>query len=94
MQLIRDIGVTNGEEATVGYYVGIMASVLLFPSDINLIDTQQSVFFVAQAFTVLHWSSLSDRIGRKPVILTGLFGISLSMYCFGLSSTFVGLLFR
>ncbi|KAF7424586.1 hypothetical protein PC9H_009894 [Pleurotus ostreatus] len=75
-QLIRDIGVTNGDEAKVGYYVGMM----------------QSVFFVAQAFTVLHWSSLSDRIGRKPVILTGLFGISLSMYCFGLSSTFVGLL--
>ncbi|KAL0948630.1 hypothetical protein HGRIS_010437 [Hohenbuehelia grisea] len=74
-QLIRDIGVTNGDETKVGYYVGIM----------------QSIFFVTQAFTVLHWSKMSDRFGRKPIILTGLFGLSLSMYCFGLSRTFWGL---
>ena len=30
-------------------------------------------------------------MGRKPVILIGLFGVSLSMYCFGLSRTFWGL---
>ncbi|KAF5342128.1 hypothetical protein D9611_001435 [Ephemerocybe angulata] len=74
-QLIRDLGVTNGNEAAVGYYVGMM----------------QSIFFLTQAFTVLHWSRLSDTIGRKPVILVGLFGLSLSMYCFGLSRTFWGL---
>lgn len=38
--------------------------------------------------TVLHWSRVSDRVGRKPVILVGLFGLSLSMYCFGLSRSF------
>ncbi|KAJ7116503.1 major facilitator superfamily multidrug-resistance, DHA1 sub-family [Mycena epipterygia] len=74
-QLIRDIGITNGDETKVGYYVGIM----------------QSLFFFTQALTVLHWSRLSDRIGRKPVILTGLIGLSMSMYCFGLSRTFWGL---
>ncbi|KAJ7816047.1 member of major facilitator superfamily multidrug-resistance, DHA1 sub-family, partial [Mycena olivaceomarginata] len=74
-QLIRDIGITNGDESKVGYYVG----------------TMQSLFYLTQAMTVLHWSSLSDRIGRKPVILVGLFGISASMYCFGLSRTFWGL---
>jgi len=74
-QLIRDIGITHGNESQVGYYVGIM----------------QSLFFLTQAFTVLYWSRISDRIGRKPVILTGLFGLSLSMYCFGLSKTFWGL---
>jgi MFS family permease len=52
---------------------------------------KQSLFYLTQAMTVLHWSSLSDRIGRKPVILVGLFGISASMYCFGLSRTFWGL---
>lgn len=41
--------------------------------------------------TVLHWSRASDHVGRKPVILGGLFGLSLSMYCFGLSRTFPGL---
>jgi len=44
--------------------------------------------------TVLHWSRLSDIIGRKPVLLIGLFGLSLSMYCFGLSKTFWGLVVR
>ncbi|KAJ6577481.1 MFS general substrate transporter [Mycena capillaripes] len=74
-QLMRDIGITHGDETKVGYYVGIM----------------QSLFFFTQALTVLHWSRLSDRIGRKPVILFGLFGLSLSMFCFGLSRTFWGL---
>ncbi len=53
--------------------------------------SQQSLFFLTQACTVLHWSRLSDRVGRKPVILLGLCGLSLSMYCFGLSKTFWGL---
>ncbi|KAJ6468353.1 member of major facilitator superfamily multidrug-resistance, DHA1 sub-family [Mycena sanguinolenta] len=74
-QLMRDIGITEGDETKVGYYVGIM----------------QSIFFLTQAMTVLHWSRMSDRIGRKPIILTGLFGLSISMFCFGLSRTFWGL---
>ncbi|KAF9480005.1 major facilitator superfamily multidrug-resistance, DHA1 sub-family [Pholiota conissans] len=74
-QLIRDLGITNGDESKVGYYVGLM----------------QSLFFLTQACTVLHWSRLSDKVGRKPVILLGLAGLSVSMYCFGLSKTFWGL---
>ncbi|KAF9223893.1 MFS multidrug-resistance DHA1 sub-family [Gyrodon lividus] len=74
-QLIRDIGITNGDETKVGYYVGLM----------------HSLFFATQALTVLHWSRVSDHIGRKPVVLTGLFGLSASMYCFGLARTFWGL---
>ncbi|PFH51084.1 hypothetical protein AMATHDRAFT_143455 [Amanita thiersii Skay4041] len=74
-ELIRSIGITHGNEKKVGYYVGIM----------------QSIFYLTQALTVLHWSRISDNVGRKPVILTGLFGLSLSMYCFGLSKTFWGL---
>ncbi|KIM36663.1 hypothetical protein M413DRAFT_286448 [Hebeloma cylindrosporum] len=75
-QLIRDLGITNGNESQVGYYVGLL----------------ESIFFVTQAMTVLSWSRISDQVGRKPVILTGLFGLSVSMYCFGLSTTFWGLL--
>ncbi|KAK0501218.1 major facilitator superfamily domain-containing protein [Armillaria luteobubalina] len=74
-QLIRDIGITHGDETKVGYYVGVM----------------QSLFFLTQSMTVLQWSRVSDRVGRKPVILTGLFGLCISMYCFGLSKTFWGL---
>ncbi|KAJ7595444.1 member of major facilitator superfamily multidrug-resistance, DHA1 sub-family [Mycena floridula] len=75
-ELIRDIGITNGDESKVGYYVGIV----------------QSIFFLAQALTVLHCSSLSDIVGRRPVILTGLFGLAVTMYAFGLSTTFWGLI--
>ncbi|KAI0711906.1 MFS general substrate transporter [Cerioporus squamosus] len=74
-ELIRNIGITHGDETRVGYYVGVM----------------QSIFFATQAMTVMHWSRISDHIGRKPVIMTGLMGLSLSMYCFGLSRTFWGL---
>ncbi|KAF9219758.1 MFS general substrate transporter [Gyrodon lividus] len=74
-QLIRDIGITNGEDSRVGYYVGLM----------------YSLFFLTEACTIFHWSRVSDQIGRKPVLLTGLFGLSVSMYCFGLATTFWGL---
>ncbi|KAG2134352.1 MFS general substrate transporter [Suillus cothurnatus] len=71
-QLVREIDITGGDDAAVGYYVG-------------LID---SLFYLAQALTVLSWSRLSDRIGRKPVLLIGLTAACISMICFGLSTTF------
>lgn len=76
-QLVRELGITGGDEAKVGYYVGMM----------------QSLFFLTQALTVLHWSRLSDSVGRKPVIMIGLTGLTISMYSFGLSRTFWGLVF-
>jgi MFS family permease len=39
-----------------------------------------TMFFVTQVITVLHWSRLSDIVGRKPIILFRLFGLSLSMF--------------
>ncbi|KAG1808727.1 major facilitator superfamily domain-containing protein [Suillus subaureus] len=70
-QLIRELGITGGDDAAVGYYVGII----------------ESLFFVMQSLTVLKWSRLSDRIGRKPVLSIGLLGTCISMLCFGLSTT-------
>ncbi|KAH7926034.1 MFS general substrate transporter [Leucogyrophana mollusca] len=71
-QLVRELNITGGDEAKVGYYVGLI----------------ESIFFATEALTVLRWSRLSDRIGRKPVILIGLFGLCVSMLAFGLSRTF------
>ncbi|MBO8170454.1 MAG: MFS transporter [Bacillaceae bacterium] len=31
------------------------------------------------------WGALSDRIGRRPVIMSGLFGFSISFFLFGIS---------
>ncbi|KIK41060.1 hypothetical protein CY34DRAFT_13312 [Suillus luteus UH-Slu-Lm8-n1] len=45
----------------------------------------------SHALTVFHWSQLSDQIGRKPVLLAALLAISVSMFSFGLSTTFLGL---
>ena len=43
---------------------------------------------------MLQWGRLSDRIGRKPVILIGLLGTTISMLAFGLSRTFASLIVR
>ncbi|KAH9966955.1 MFS general substrate transporter [Lactifluus volemus] len=74
LNFVRNVGITNGDESRVGYYVGLL----------------QSIHFATHALTILHWSRLSDVVGRKPIILIGLFGLSLSMYSFGLSTTYWG----
>ncbi|KAG2132983.1 major facilitator superfamily domain-containing protein [Suillus clintonianus] len=75
-QLVSELDITGGDERKVGYYAGLI----------------ESLFFATQALTVLQWSRTSDRIGRKPVLLLGIFGLSLSMLCFGLSRTLLGLI--
>ncbi|KZP16700.1 MFS general substrate transporter [Athelia psychrophila] len=74
-KLVADLPITGGDEAKVGYYAGLI----------------ESLFFVTEAFTVLQWSRYSDHVGRKPILLVGLFGLSLSMISFGMSKSFWGL---
>ncbi|KAI8393986.1 major facilitator superfamily domain-containing protein [Radiomyces spectabilis] len=62
-----------GDETEVGYYVGFVTS----------------SFALAQLLTGIHWGMLSDRIGRRPVILMGLVGTILSILLFGLSKSYV-----
>ncbi|GLB44900.1 putative major facilitator superfamily protein [Lyophyllum shimeji] len=74
-QLVSELDITGGDERRVGYYAGVI----------------ESLFFVTEAATVLQWSRLSDHVGRKPILLLGLFGTAASMLSFGLSRTFWGL---
>jgi MFS family permease len=90
------MGITNGEEARVGFYVGLLVCNTDTTRLINLnaLYMQQSLFFATEAFTTFHWSRLSDLVGRRPILLIGLTGISISMYSFGLSRTFWNVILR
>ncbi|KAF8920367.1 major facilitator superfamily domain-containing protein [Mucidula mucida] len=73
---IRRTGVTGGHESKVGYYSGIIGS----------------VFFLTECLTVAFWGRASDVYGRRPILLLGPLGLSLSLLGFGLSSNFWWLL--
>ncbi|EKM58463.1 uncharacterized protein PHACADRAFT_89967 [Phanerochaete carnosa HHB-10118-sp] len=74
-ELVSELNITGGDRKKVGYYAGLI----------------ESLFFASEALFVLHWSRVSDHIGRKPVLLIGMAGLCVSMICFGLSKTFIGL---
>ncbi|KAI5474224.1 MFS multidrug transporter, partial [Pseudohyphozyma bogoriensis] len=59
----------------VGYFVGML-------------DT---VFAMSSFVTVVAWGRLSDRWGRKPVLMIGLVGIAVATVGFGFSRTFAAL---
>lgn len=46
-----------------------------------------SVFFVPQMLSATIWGWVSDRLGRKPVMLLGLLGSAACMFLFGLSKS-------
>ncbi|KAI9157984.1 Major facilitator superfamily multidrug transporter mfsB [Paramyrothecium foliicola] len=54
-----------------------------------------SAYAVAEAITALFWGTLSDRYGRKPIVLGGLGGVAISCLMLGFAKTFwVALLAR
>ncbi|GLB44763.1 putative major facilitator superfamily protein [Lyophyllum shimeji] len=71
-QFVRDTDVTGGEERRTGYYAGIVGS----------------AFFFAEAVTVFPWGRASDRVGRRPILLLGPFGLALAMFSFGLADKY------
>lgn len=46
-----------------------------------------SAFAFAEFSSGVAWGRISDRVGRKPVLLTGLAGTALSMLVFGFASS-------
>ncbi|ORX95889.1 MFS general substrate transporter [Basidiobolus meristosporus CBS 931.73] len=60
------------EEKDIGYYVGLLAA----------------VFSVTEMFSGLFWGVISDRIGRRPVILIGMLGNFVGCILLGLSKSY------
>ncbi|KAL7410606.1 major facilitator superfamily domain-containing protein [Mrakia frigida] len=48
----------------------------------------ESVFAISQVLVMYRWGRLSDRVGRKPIILIGLSGSAFSLLLFGLSRNY------
>lgn len=49
-----------------------------------------TAFAFAEFSTGMIWGRISDRIGRKPVLVMGLVGTALSMICFGFAKSLTG----
>ncbi|TLD26760.1 hypothetical protein PspLS_05138 [Pyricularia sp. CBS 133598] len=47
-----------------------------------------SAYAVAETLTSMGWGALSDRVGRKPIVLSGLVGVGLSSLTFGLATNY------
>lgn len=60
-----------GNKDQIGFYAGMVTSAFAF----------------AEFSTAVLWGRLSDRVGRKPVLLTGLAGTGLSMLLFGFAQS-------
>lgn len=47
-----------------------------------------AVYALTQTVCAPFWGALSDRIGRKPIISIGIIGYAISLFLFGLASSF------
>jgi MFS family permease len=59
------------DKAQISMYVGILTSAFAF----------------SECISGIFWGRLSDKIGRKKVLLGGLFGTGLSMLLFGFAKS-------
>jgi MFS family permease len=66
-----------GDKSQASFYCGILIS----------------AFSLAESLTSIWWGSLSDKIGRKPVLIIGCFGTLTSLLVVGFADSFAVALF-
>lgn len=64
------------KKADIGFYLGLITT----------------AFLASQSLTNPWWGWISDRIGRKPVVLIGTFGTMVGFLLFGFSETYAWVL--
>ena len=92
-QMVRETGVTGGDETKTGYFAGIIVRTRFcnhIHYDVEM-AFQESVFFIAEATTTVFWGMASDRFGRRSVLIFGPLGLSITMLGFGASTQFSSL---
>jgi MFS family permease len=78
-------------------FVAMLGLSVLFPvlaplsRELNLTESQvgwfSTIYSLAQFLTAPLWGARSERVGRKPVLVTGLVGFALSFALFGVVAT-------
>ncbi|KAF7984626.1 hypothetical protein HWV62_12847 [Athelia sp. TMB] len=74
-EFLNGLHVTD-DPRRIGFYSGLVMN-----------DAQESTYAIFQLFSIYHFAKLSDRIGRRPIILCGVTGVALSTFLFGLSTS-------
>jgi MFS family permease len=80
--MIRDFHVTDNEQQ-IGRYAGFLASCYSFGQFLTGTDFVNTFLMIG-----ILWGRLSDRVGRKPIVLSGLLGTVLATLVFGFSSSY------
>lgn len=69
----------DGDDTNASFYAGLLVSAYAF----------------GEVLTAVLWGWISDRVGRKPIVLFGLCGVAASCIMFGLAQSYwVALLAR
>ncbi|KAJ4488469.1 major facilitator superfamily multidrug-resistance, DHA1 sub-family, partial [Lentinula aciculospora] len=78
-EFVSRLHLTN-DPSKIGFYSGNL---------MRCLPGQESIFALCQLVAIYPWSSLSDRAGRRPVIIAGALGLTISTIFFGVSQSFL-----